>query len=393
MYLLLLFLCITYFIRKELKQCKAIEKEIFFITLLIEIVLAIIYRSYLINLGFEYGLANLDMVCFNSLAEDVSHLSFRDGVIAISDHWNFINANSVQIWGYRLYIYLLSFFIYRWSFFDAETSIYLVSIAQVSIASLSSLIVYNSIKKEILVQPVLSLVLILSAPSIWFGSVRLLRESWMYLCIALIIRFYITRKKNWELWIIIPIALLALFRAYYLVLVVPLCLLLNRQIKLACFVSLVFFSGAIASCLYTRTPLTTVIGVVLSPNFFNQIQLMRTSTYEYTLNTGYIPLINFCGAIWNLFMLTFLVAALFQTKKNTEMFCCFIIIITLCTIYAIAHGGSTELRHKLFFVIPYIIILNIASEGLNKKGLLHFYIVTFISFIFVYSLLYLSLGG
>ena len=47
-----------------------------------------------------------------------------------------------------------------------------------------------------------------------------------------------------------------------------------------------------------------------------------------------------------------------QKESNLRCWCSLGLMLDISMIYAISYGGATELRHKMFFVIPLVILLN-----------------------------------
>lgn len=359
MILLFLYFIITILILKELRFCDFKERFYFWLCTLISCIFAIIYRTYLINEGIEYGLANLDMQYYMSLAEKIQDMSISDGFAAISAHWNFANVNFVQIWGYRFYIYFLSFSIFKLSFFPTIVSVYLVSIWQLLLAGYSVLKVYNAIKDKYICFRYSSLILMLSAPPIWYACVRLLRESFMLLLIALLVSIVSRKCHIWLFKTIILLLLLTVFRPYYAVLLVPLLLILDGRIKMAFLMEGGLFGIlAILSVMRGTNPIS-VLGVILSPNFFNQVKNVVVNSSVISEVSGEIPLVSFIGSIWNIIMLYYIAVSIVLNRRISMIcWCCIGIILDICMIYGIAFAGATELRHKMFFVLPFILILN-----------------------------------
>lgn len=388
MFLSLFYIIIFFLIKKELQNSSLYEKRYFTICVFACVILAIMYRIVLIDQGIEYGLANLDMKLYMDLAQKVSRCSLNEGFKAISNHWNFQDTNFIQIWGYRFYIYWLAILIFKFNFMNVETSVYLVSILQVIIANYSVLIIYNTLKERNLKYKKTSFFLMLTAPSIWFGSVRLLRESIMLFCIAVIIRLYYQKQGNWIFKIILPMLLLTVNRPYYTLFLALLCIILEEKIVIGNFVCGAVFFGLFFLCIYLQVPLSNIIKVVLSPNFFNQVHELN----QNSIIAGRIPIINYIGSIWNLFMLFFLIFSLLNKGKRYESLLCISLIIGICMIYAIVYDGNTELRHKMFFVIPYILLLNNGLDKLKNNKSMVLILFTLIMFIVFYSLVVLLIG-
>lgn len=359
MILLLLYFVIVILITKELHLCDFKERYYFWLCTLLSCIFAILYRTYLINEGIEYGLANLDMQYYISLAEQIHDMNISQGFATISAHWNFANVNFIQIWGYRFYIYFLSFTIFTLSFLPTSVAIYLVSIWQLLLAGYSILKIYNAIKDKYIYFRYSSLILMLSAPPIWYACVRLLRETFILLLIALLVSIICKKNHKWVCKTIILLLALTIFRPYYAVLMVPLILILDNKIKMAflleggLFVILAFFS------ILKGANLISILGVVLSPNFFNQVKNVIISASLISEISGEIPLISFIGSVWNIIMLYYSAGSIILSRRiNMICWCCVGIILDICMIYGIAFSGATELRHKMFFVLPFILILN-----------------------------------
>lgn len=359
MILLLLYFTIIILIKKELRPCDFIERSYFWLCTLLSCLFAIIYRSYLINDGIEYGLANLDMQYYVSLAEQVRDMNVSQGFAMISAHWNFANVNFIQIWGYRFYIYFLSFTIFTLSFFPTIVSIYLVSIWQLLLAGYSVLKIYNVIKEKYICFRYSSLILMLSAPPIWYSCVRLLRETFILLLIALLVSVVCKKSHKWVCKTFILLLALTFFRPYYAVFMVPLLLILDNKIKIAFLLEGGLFVILAVFSIIKGENLISILGVVLSPNFFNQVKNVVVSASLISEISGEIPLISFIGSIWNIIMLYYCTISIMLSRRiNIICWCCIGIILDICMIYAIAFSGATELRHKMFFVLPFILILN-----------------------------------
>lgn len=359
MILVLMYFIIILLITKELKLCDFKERFYFWVCTFLSCIFAIIYRTYLINEGIEYGLANLDMQYYMSLADKIQDMSINDGFATISAHWNFANVNFIQIWGYRFYIYFLSFSIFKLSFFPTVVSVYLVSIWQLLLAAYSVLKIYNTIKNKFICFRYSSLILMLSAPPIWYACVRLLREPFMLLLIALLVSVVLKKNHIWLFKTIILLLLLTVFRPYYAVLMIPLLLILDNRIKLAFLMEGgLFVILAVLSVIRGTDPIS-ILGVVLSPNFFNQVKNVVVNSSVVSEVSGEIPLISFIGSIWNIIMLYYIGASIVLSRRLSMIcWCCMGIILDICMIYGIAFAGATELRHKMFFVLPFILILN-----------------------------------
>lgn len=367
MCIIAIFIVLFWAMNRELKNNIYIEKRVFFNCSLIAVLLAIIYRIYMTSLGFEYGMANSDMKTYFLLAENIRQLNIIDGFKYISSYWRFKSTNPISLIGYGLYIGFLSFTVFKWNFFSLEISVFLISIFQVLLSMYSSMIIYNVLKDKIFIYKKISLVLLLLAPSVWIGSVRLLRECFMYLCIALIIRMSVSEVKNKIIKITILFLILSIFRIYYSIVFVPFILMLNEQIKFSKIAGVVIFGTLFSICIFVSSSLTEVIGVFASPNFFNQASKLFVSEADGVLRTGYIPLVDYIGSLWNLFMLVMVAIAVFVGKKDVILINSVLMILNMCMIYAILYGGTTELRHKLFFVIPYMILFNRGVSCINKR--------------------------
>lgn len=393
MLLLLSYIAIYFWIKKEISHNELWEKRTYWICTTIGIILAIIYRTFLIEVGIEHGLANLDMKYYVSLAERVSNLPINTGFSVISNHWNFIEVNPIQIWGYRLYIYYLSFTIYRWNILSVDTSIYLISFLQVGVANLSTLIIYNTVKERYFRFNCLSFIFMLIAPPVWFGSVRILREAWIYLCIAEIIRQYCWKQRTWIIKLLLLAIFLTIMRPYYTVFMFPLCLLLDKKTRVANYVNFFILGGIAAICIHLDISISTILGVVFSPNFFNQVHQLNVSAISSAVLTGRIPIVNYIGSLWNLIMIAFAIMAFMNFRKRSETICSLAIIINVCMVYAIAFDGITELRHKMFFVIPYTLMLNNGLDKLKDNKSIELLLVVLILFLSMYSLIVLLIGG
>lgn len=359
MALLILYFLILFYIKKEIELCNAKEFLIFMGCILASCSLGIIYRTYLISEGIEFGLANLDMQYYVSLARSIQDMTFGDGFYTISSHWNFENANFIQIWGYRFYIYFLSFTIFKWSFLSVEISIYLVSIWQLLLAAYCTLKLYNVLKDRIFSFKYTTLLIILLAPPIWYGCVRLLREPFLLLCITLSICCICNKEKLWLLKLCLYLIFLFILRPYYAVFMIPLLLMINNKIKAAFIIEGVIFIALVVLCGIRGINPITIFGVVLSPNFFNQIKYVIFSLFANYGEVGVITVVNFIGSIWNLVILYYTFLSLFLNRHiDIICWCSAGIILDICMTYGLAFSGDTELRHKMFFVFPLIIILN-----------------------------------
>lgn len=350
---------LLYLIKREIKINDEKEKRIFLICALISCLLAIPYRLYLINQGYENGLANLDMQYYMSLANQIKNMNISEGFHTIASHWNFIFVNAIQMWGYRIYIYFLVVTIYKWTFLPVEVSVFLVSIWQLLLAAYSILRIYNSIKSRFVKYRYFSLLMLLLAPSIWYGCVRLLRDVFMLLSIEIMISALCRKERYWKLKIVASMVILFVLRPYYAVLMFPLLLMLNGRERLSMMVEIGIFAILTAVCLVKKIGPATIIGVVLSPNFFNQAQTVWQDAMEISTQSGQIPIINFIGSIWNFIMVIYAMISLGISKKlNLRCWCSLGLMLDISMIYAISYGGATELRHKMFFVIPLVILLN-----------------------------------
>ena len=368
MVLLFLYILIFHFIKKELKLNTKSETKIFLICTLVSCLLAIPYRMYLIAQGYEYGLANFDMQLYTTMAEQIKDLGIRESFTAMANNWTFSQINPIQIWGYRFYVFFLKYSIYKWTFLPPVLSIYLVSIWQLLLAAYSILMVYNSIQEEHIRYKNLSLFLMLIAPPIWYGCVRLLRETYMLYCMAGMICTLCRHERHWELKLLLYAVALTIFRPYYTVAMLPLLLLLHGREKLALFMESAIFIVLTAICVLQRVGLYNIVAVILSPNFYNQTKGFWQGPFDVLEVSGQIQFINFIGSVWNIVVVTFAVGSLIITKKlNLKNWCAFGVILDICMIYAIAYGGTTELRHKMFFVVPLVIMLNAGEFGLSQN--------------------------
>ena len=115
---------------------------------------------------------------------------------------------------------------------------------------------------------------------------------------------------------------------------------------------------AILSVMRGTNPIS-VLGGVLSPNFFNQVKNVVVNSSVISEVSGEIPLVSFIGSIWNIIMLYYIAVSIVLNRRISMIcWCCIGIILDICMIYGIAFAGATELRHKMFFVLPFILILN-----------------------------------
>lgn len=350
---------LLYLIKREIKINDEKEKRIFLICALISCLFAVPYRLYLINQGYENGLANLDMQYYMSLANQIKNMNISEGFHTIASHWNFIFVNAIQMWGYRIYIYFLVVTIYKWTFLPVEVSVFLVSIWQLLLAAYSTLRIYNSIRSRFVKYRYFSLLMMLLAPSIWYGCVRLLRDVFMLLCIEIMISALCRKERYWKLKIVASMVILIVLRPYYAVLMFPLLLMLNGRERLSMMVEIGIFAILAAVCLVKNIGPATIIGVVLSPNFFNQAKTVWQDAMGVSTQSGQIPIINFIGSIWNFIMIIYAMTSLGISKKlNLRCWCSLGLMLDISMIYAISYGGATELRHKMFFVIPLVILLN-----------------------------------
>jgi hypothetical protein len=357
--LLFLYLLVLYYIGKEFKLCNTKEATYFIMCTLLSCCLGIIYRTYLISEGINLGLANLDMQYYVSLAESVQDMSLSDGFATISAHWNFANVNFIQIWGYRFYIYFLAFTIFKWSLLPTETAVYLVSIWQLILASYSILKLYNAVKGKLINFRYSTLIIMMVAPPVWYGCVRLLREPFMLLLIALSVCCICNKGSFWGLRLCIYLLFLLVLRSYYMVFMIPILLMIDKKIKSAFVVEGIIFIGLAVLCMARGIGPVQILGVVLSPNFFSQLKNLLFDSFAFWGNLGEIAVINFIGSIWNIIILYYAVISLLLNRHVGMISWCSVgIILDLCMTYALAFGGNTELRHKIFFVLPLIIILN-----------------------------------
>lgn len=359
MAIICLYFFLLYLIKREIKINDEKEKRIFLICALISCLFAVPYRLYLINQGYENGLANLDMQYYMSLANQIKNMNISEGFHTIASHWNFIFVNAIQMWGYRIYIYFLVVTIYKWTFLPVEVSVFLVSIWQLLLAAYSTLRIYNSIRSRFVKYRYFSLLMMLLAPSIWYGCVRLLRDVFMLLCIEIMISALCRKERYWKLKIVASMVILIVLRPYYAVLMFPLLLMLNGRERLSMMVEIGIFAILAAVCLVKNIGPATIIGVVLSPNFFNQAKTVWQDAMGVSTQSGQIPIINFIGSIWNFIMIIYAMTSLGISKKlNLRCWCSLGLMLDISMIYAISYGGATELRHKMFFVIPLVILLN-----------------------------------
>ncbi len=359
MAIICIYFFLLYLIKREIKINDEKEKRIFLICALISCLFAVPYRLYLINQGYENGLANLDMQYYMSLANQIKNMNISEGFHTIASHWNFIFANAIQMWGYRIYIYFLVVTIYKWTFLPVEVSVFLVSIWQLLLAAYSTLRIYNSIRSRFVKYRYFSLLMMLLAPSIWYGCVRLLRDVFMLLSIEIMISALCRKERYWKLKIVASMVILIVLRPYYAVLMFPLLLMLNGRERLSMMVEIGIFAILAAVCLVKNIGPATIIGVVLSPNFFNQAKTVWQDAMGVSTQSGQIPIINFIGSIWNFIMIIYAMTSLGISKKlNLRCWCSLGLMLDISMIYAISYGGATELRHKMFFVIPLVILLN-----------------------------------
>ena len=142
MILLITYIVILFWIKRESRENDFSELRMLYLCMAIGIVLAIAYRAVLISYGIEYGLSNLDMRNYMRMAKAVSNVPLSNGLLSIASDWSMAKTNAVQLSGYSLYVYYLAFAIYKWNILSVETSVYLVSIAQIILANLSMLIIY-----------------------------------------------------------------------------------------------------------------------------------------------------------------------------------------------------------------------------------------------------------
>lgn len=387
-----LYITIIILISRELRYNTSTERRIFIGCLIIGSILAVPYRDYLISEGYKYGLANLDMQYYMTLAEQIKDSSIQSGFSIISHHWNFANVNFIQIWGYRFYIYYLVAAVFKWTMLPVVISVYLVSIWQILLANYSVLRIFNAIKDEFIVYNNASLLLMLIAPPIWYGCVRLLREPFMLLAMELIICSICWKEKRWIIKTVIGFVLLTIMRPYYSLFMIPLILLIINKERIALAIETGIFFALSIMCLFWRIPPLNILGVVLSPNFFNQINNISNGILSVDYISGQIPLITFIGSIWNFIMVFYSIISLFIHRDfNVKCWCCVGLILDICMIYSLSFGGTTELRHKMFFVIPFIVLLNkgafayVDQNGLSAKNVI--INVVLFNFLAIYSLL------
>lgn len=369
MFLIIGYVILFALIKKEIKENTIDEKRIFIFCAVVTCSLAIPYRIFFVSVGYKYGLANLDMQYYMSLAEQIKDIKISEGVKVISNHWNFINVNKMQIWGYRIYIYYLVVMIFKAPIWGVSTSIYLVSIFQILLGEYALLGIYNAMKDKFITYKKISLTLMLLAPSVWYGCVRLLRDCFMLLCISIAIKAIVKRKKFWSLKLVLAVAFLTILRPYYTVLLIPLLLIMISKDRLAVILNSGIFGVLCVICLMYNINIKTVIAVVLSPNFFNQVKILAIPAKVVAEQSGQIPIIGFIGSLWNFLIIFWIILNfIMDFKFDYKYICCLELILGVCMIYAITFGGSTELRHKMFFVVPFIIILNNEKYKVaNKK--------------------------
>ena len=392
MVLLITYIVILIWIKRESRKNDFSELRMFYLCMATGVVLAIVYRAVLIRYGIEYGLSNLDMRNYMRMAKVVSDVPLSNGLLTIASDWSMARTNAVQLSGYSLYVYYLAFAIFKWNILSVETSVYLVSIAQILLANLSMLIIYNTLKERCFSHAKLSLFLLLISPPIWFGCVRLLREAIMLFCIALILSIYLKKEEKWILKLIVPVLLLTVMRPYYSVLMVPLCLLIEDENRIVNKVNPVLFIGLCGYCVFRRISPVSAIGVALSPNFFNQVHYLNYSIEESLARTGYIAIINYIGSVWNLLMLFFAIISLLSSNRARTSIGSVFIILDICMLYALAYGGTTELRHKMFFVVPYLILLNNGLDLFEGKRSMPMLLLFLFLFISLYTMCVLLIG-
>lgn len=392
MVLLITYIVILIWIKRESRKNDFSELRMFYLCMATGVVLAIVYRAVLIRYGIEYGLSNLDMRNYMRMAKVVSDVPLSNGLLTIASDWSMAKTNAVQLSGYSLYVYYLAFAIFKWNILSVETSVYLVSIAQILLANLSMLIIYNTLKERCFSHAKLSLFLLLISPPIWFGCVRLLREAIMLFCIALILSIYLKKEEKWILKLIVPVLLLTVMRPYYSVLMVPLCLLIEDDNRIVNKVNPVLFIGLCGYCVFRRISPVSVIGVALSPNIFNQVHYLNYSIEESLARTGYIAIINYIGSVWNLLMLFFAIISLLSSNRARTSIGSVFLILDICMLYALAYGGTTELRHKMFFVVPYLILLNNGLDLFEGKRSMPMLLLFLFLFISLYTMGVLLIG-
>lgn len=392
MVLLITYIVILIWIKRESRKNDFSELRMFYLCMATGVVLAIVYRAVLIRYGIEYGLSNLDMRNYMRMAKVVSDVPLSNGLLTIASDWSMAKTNAVQLSGYSLYVYYLAFAIFKWNILSVETSVYLVSIAQILLANLSMLIIYNTLKERCFSHAKLSLFLLLISPPIWFGCVRLLRDAIMLFCIALILSIYLKKEEKWILKLIVPVLLLTVMRPYYSVLMVPLCLLIEDENRIVNKVNPVLFIGLCGYCVFRRISPVSVIGVALSPNFFNQVHYLNYSIEESLARTGYIAIINYIGSVWNLLMLFFAIISLLSSNRARTSIGSVFLILDICMLYALAYGGITELRHKMFLVVPYLILLNNGLDLFERKRSMPMLLLFLFLFISLYTMGVLLIG-
>ncbi len=134
------------------------------------------------------------------------------------------------------------------------------------------------------------------------------------------------------------------------------------------------------------------MGVALSPNFFTQVHYLNYSVEESLNRTGYIAIINYIGSVWNLFMLFFSVLALLSSNRARTSIGSVFLILDICMLYALAYGGTTELRHKMFFVVPYLILLNNGLDLFEGKKSIPIMLILIFLFLAFYTMGVLLIG-
>lgn len=387
MILILSYVFLLVHIKNELKRSATDERLLFGVMTVAAAILAIPYRNFLISVGFKFGLANLDMQYYMDLAERIQDMSLEDGFRTISSHWNFALVNPIQIWGYRMYIYFLVICVFKTSVFSVTFSVYLVSILQVIVGEYATLCIYNSLKyKGLISHRIASLFFLLSAPAIWYGCVRLLREWIMLLCMSSAIKAVSYKYKNWKVYFICSLVVLFVLRPYYVVFLIPILMILQGNERKAMITASFFLLLLLGICLLMKIGPLKIVGVFLSPNFFNQVKILMQPASEVAKESGQIPIINYIGAVWNMLVLIYAVWALcFSKKMNSIAVCCAELIIGMSMIYAITYGGVTELRHKLFFVVPYVLIINVGSWPLSRERKNVVINIVFAGFVVIYT--------
>ena len=74
MFLIIGYVILFALIKKEIKENTIDEKRIFIFCAVVTCSLAIPYRIFFVSVGYKYGLANLDMQYYMSLAEQIKDI-------------------------------------------------------------------------------------------------------------------------------------------------------------------------------------------------------------------------------------------------------------------------------------------------------------------------------